>query len=268
MRAANVFTAIAATLLLGQIGSGTASAQRQTDLSVNTASADAVVPRAAGDWSQPTRVTIHAEHGSQSADTVYEIADNQDMRITVDATKNGEERTSQIMLINGARRWMATKNASLRPGYEIDALDGPLLELKLAMELLHQASPNGPFAVTQKTTFKRSESRRAITVSATSNSSGIEAPWSLDAGIDPIAPDKVSFDLAIKHSATIHLTGTWEKQASPVAFADDTPLDGWQILSIAPLKTASGRGASTNYSARRSKIRVDTLDELRNLPAD
>ncbi len=267
MRVANLPVLLAAGLCVAQMGPARVSAQTQSGLAVNAASADAVRSRAASDWSQPTRVTIHAEHGSQSADTIYEIADNQDMRITIDATKNGQERTSQIMLINGARRWMVTKNASLRPGYEIDTLDGPLLELKLAMELLHQANPNGPLAVTQKTTVRRSESRRAIAVSATSNSSGIEAPWSLDASIDPIAPDNVSFDLAIKHSATIHLTGTWEKQSSPVAFADDTPLDGWQVLSIAPLKTA-GAHSATNYSARRMKIHVDTLGELRNLSAD
>jgi hypothetical protein len=266
MRLASVPFLFAASLVLAQARPASLFAQTGADLAVHAASPDSVASRAESDWYQPTRVTIHAANGNRSADTLYEIADNQDMRITIDATKNGEEHTSQIMLINGARRWMLTKNASLRPGYEIDTLDGPLLELKLAMELLHQASPNGPLGVTQKTIVKRSESRHAIAVSATSASSGIEAPWSLEASIDPTTPEQVSFDLAIKHSATIHLTGTWEKQASPVAFGDDISLDGWQILSIGSQKSSAGHGV--DYAARRSKVRVATLGELRQLSAE
>jgi hypothetical protein len=57
------------------------------------------------------------------------------------------------MLINGQRQWMLVKNVPIERGYEIDALDMPVLNLKLVLELLRAAAPGGPGQLKEKTTF-------------------------------------------------------------------------------------------------------------------
>jgi hypothetical protein len=64
-----------------------------------------------------------------------------------------------MMVINGQSQWMLAKNVPLEKGYEIDALDGVVLNLKLVLELLRAAAPGGPTGIKQKTTLDTKEDR-------------------------------------------------------------------------------------------------------------
>jgi hypothetical protein len=219
-------------------------------------------------WYSPTRVTLRAQDHSDTSTIIYEIAPNQDLRITMDATERGKRQTGQIMVINGQRQWMLAKNLPLEKGYEIDALDVPVLSLKLVLELLRAAAPGGPSQIKEKTTFNVKEGIRSIEVSTVSANGGLEAPWTLQATIEPTAPDQSSFELTAKHKETVHLTGTWQKEATPPAFGDDMPLDGWQILSIGPIKTTDGNSTILDYGAQVSRQQAKTLGELRRMTKD
>jgi hypothetical protein len=221
-----------------------------------------------GAWYSPTRVTLRALQQTNEAAMVYEISSNQDLRITMDMTRNGKHQTGEVMLINGQSQWLLAKNVPLEKGYEIDALDVPVLNLKLVLELLRAAAPGGPSQVKEKTTFNVQEEKHSIAVSTASANSGLEAPWSLQATIEPIGADHSSFELTTKHEETMHLSGTWQKDAAPVLFSDELSLDGWQIFSIGPLKSTDRDGTILDYGARASKKHAKTLGELRKMTAD
>lgn len=217
------------------------------------------------EWNSPTRASIHAKDQGAAVTFLYELGANDDLRITMDTVEKGKKQIGQLMVINGRCPWMLAKNVPLEKGYEIDALDGAVLNLKLVFQLLRAAAPGGPDTVKEKATFDVKEDTRSIEVSTASASGGLEAPWTLHAVIEPIAPGQWSFDLFAKHDENIHMNGTWEREATPLTFGDDMPLDGWQILQIGPYKTTDGNGTVLDYGAQVSTKRARTLGELRKM---
>src|SRR5437763_6397620 len=174
------------------------------------------------EWYKATRVSLRAQEQGSVSTTTYEISGSQELKITMDAKgKQGQQETGEIMLINGQSKWMLAKNVPFEKGYEIDALDGPVLELKLVLELLRAAAPGGPNEIRKRTTFNVDDKPRPISVNTASASGGIEAPWTLQATIEPITTDQWSFELTVKHDETVHMNGTWQKEAAPPVFGDD-----------------------------------------------
>ena len=150
-------------------------------------------------------------------------------------------------------------------GHEIDALDGGVLGLKLALELLGAATPGGPSAIKQKSIFDVKEGRRSIAVNTASASGGLEAPWTLHAIIEPISADQWAFALVAKHGETMHVSGTWQKDAAPPVFADDLSLAGWQVLSIGPIKRTDENSTILDCGAQVSKNHPKTPGVLRRM---
>jgi hypothetical protein len=220
-------------------------------------------------WYSPTRVSLTADaEGAGAGTMVYEIGSNQDLKISTDFEENGKRQTSDVMLINGLGQWMLVKNVPLEKGYEIDVLDVPVLNLKLVLELLRAAAPEGPAQIKERATFHVQEERRSIAVNTASASGGLEAPWSLQATIEPTAPDACSFELTAKHTETMHLRGIWQRTSKAPHFEDDMALEGWHILKIGPIKTTDESGTILDYGAQISKKHPKTLGELRRTPTD
>jgi hypothetical protein len=215
------------------------------------------------EWYKATRVSVRQEAQDEAISTLYEISGNHDLKITIDSTKKGKRETGQMMLINGQRQWLLVKNLPLEKGYEIDALDSVVLDLKLVLELLRAAAPGGPNEIKQKTAVDLHESHRSISLSTASASGGIEAPWALRGTIEPNAADQTSFDLTLASDEKVHFGGTWRRDATPPSFTDDMPLDGWQILSPGPMTMSDGNRTVYDYGAQVSKNHPKTLGELR-----
>jgi hypothetical protein len=239
--------------------------------------------KADSEWYGPTRASIRAQDQGAAVTIVFvrpsastttarwyhssEWDGNQDLKITMDTVEKGKKQIAEMMVINGQSQWMLVKNIPLEKGYEIDALDGVVLNLKLALELLRAAAPGGPTGIKQKTTFDVKEDRRSIAVNTASASGGLEAPWTLHAIIEPSSADQWSFELLAKHERTIHINGTWQKQAALPSLDDDLSLDGWQILGIGPIKTTDGNSTILDYGAQISEKHPKTLGELRKTAA-
>jgi hypothetical protein len=234
----------------------------------NRASHDNAPPvKADSEWYSPTRASLRTQDQGDAVTILYEISGNQDLKITMDTVENGKNQTAEMMVIHGQNQWMLAKNLPLEKGYEIDALDEVVLNLKLALELLRAAAPGGPTGIKQKETFDVKEERRSIAVNTPSANGGLEAPWSLHASIEPVSAGEWSFELFAKHDEPIHINGTWQKDANPLILADDIPLDGWQILSIGPIKTTDGNSTILDYGAQSSQKHPKTLGELRKMSA-
>lgn len=217
------------------------------------------------EWHSPTTASIHARDRDGEVTILYEISANQDLRITMNGVDKGKKQDAEIMVINGRSQWMLTKNVPLEKGYEIDPLDGAVLNLKLVLELLRAAAPDGPTAVKEKTTVTVKEDTQSIEVNTGSASGGLEAPWTLHATIEPTAPGRWSFDLSAKHDRAIHTTGTWQKEDTAPTFADEMSLNGWKIFRIGPIKTTDGNSTILDYGAQVSNASAKTLGELRKM---
>ena len=227
---------------------------------------NAASTKADSEWYSPTRASIRAQDQGAAATILYEISGNQDLKITMETVEKGKKQIAEMMVINGQSQWMLAKNVPFEKGYEIDSLDGVVLNLKLALELLRAAAPGGPKGIKQKTTFDIKEDSRSIAVNTASASGGLGAPWTLHAIIEPASADEWSFELLAKHGET-HINGTWQKEATPLTFGDDLSLEGWQILSIRPIKTTDGNSTILDYGAQTSQKHPKTLGELRKMSA-
>lgn len=101
--------------------------------------------QANSEWYNANQVSLTVQAEGITSTATYEITSDQDLKITTNTKgKNGQQGTSEIMFVNGQSHWMQAKNVPLERGYEIDALDGPVLTLKLVTELLRAAAPAAP----------------------------------------------------------------------------------------------------------------------------
>jgi hypothetical protein len=219
------------------------------------------------EWYNPTHASLTFQVEGATESWTYEISGGQDLRITANAQgKDGQHETSEIMFISGKCQWMLARNAQLAKGYEIDALDSAVLTLKLVTELLQAAVPSGPRQITKSTTLNFHEDTRPIHINTASASGGLEAPWTLQGTIQPVAADEWSFDLTATHNQPpLHVTGTWQKAAVAPVFADDMSLAGWQIFSVGPIKRVAQNSTILDYGAQPSRQQPKTLGELRKL---
>jgi hypothetical protein len=218
------------------------------------------------EWYNPTHVSLTVQAEDTTNTVAYEISSDQELKITTNAKgKHGQQETSEIMLVNGRCQWMLAKNAPLERGYEIDALDAPVLTLKLVTELLRAAVPGGPGGITKSTAVNVREKTKPIEVNTASASGGIEAPWTLQGTIEPTATGQWSFDLTVTHDQPMHITGTWQKETAAPVFGDDMSLAGWQVLSIGPSKRVEENATIYDYGAQPSRQQPKTLGELRKL---
>ena len=224
--------------------------------------------QANSEWYTANQVSLTVKAEGITDTSTYEITNDQDLKITTNTKgKRGQQESSEIMFVNGQSQWMLAKNVPLEKGYEIDALDGPVLTLKLVTELLRAAVPDGPNTITKSTAINIRERTKAIEVNTASASGGIEAPWTLQGTIEPAAAGQLSFDLTVNHDQPMHITGTWQKQAAAPVFADDMSLTGWQILSVGPTREVQGNATTLDYGAQVSHVQPKTLGELRKLAA-
>ena len=214
-------------------------------------------------WYEATRVTLRESAEGATSVSVYEL-DGDDLKITIDAKgKDRKTESGQVLLITGRAQWMLTKGVKTEKGYEIDEIDGPMLELKMAVEFLRLAAPAGPESVKSKVEVKIDEPTKPIEINTISAEGGLEAPWTLRGTIEPVATGGFSFDLTAKHDEPLHITGTWQQDTPPTAFPDNMSLDGWRIFEIGPIKRTEGSSTILDYGAQPSRVAAKTLGELR-----
>jgi hypothetical protein len=218
------------------------------------------------EWYQATKITLVMEREGAKVEKVFEFTDRKDMRITIDESDSaGHHDVTQILLINGPRKWMLYKGAALEAGKEFEAADTPILEMKTALELLRSVLPEGPLKITTKTPIKVSEKTRKIEVSTPHSAGAVDPPWSLRGTVEPIGESEWAFDLVLTTNEGIPFKGTWQKSAKPLSFADDLPLKGWQIFVVGTMMRSDGDRSAFDYGAQPIDDHPATLGTLRNL---
>lgn len=209
-------------------------------------------------WSGFTRIVLK-ESSVGSADVVewkvsFDHGTN-DILIYTDAHGQNTSINGSIAMVGG--RIMLSKGLELEPGYEIDALDAPILNIKLLMILLGRAFPTGPAEVAGQTKVDISDNT-GIKYTTPSASGYIPAPWTVQGNAHKLAQDQVIFDLTLtfpvkkKDNNSEHysllLSGELSMLPNPV-FLDNDTLDGWKLYGVGPRRIEQAGSTILDYGA-------------------
>jgi hypothetical protein len=198
-------------------------------------------------------------------------AESKDMRIEAKTSGDAIKKSGSIVLVAG--RVMAVKGDVAETGYEIDALDGAVLQEKLVLILLGAALPNGPKSVHGNQSVDYSEAMTGIQFATPSAEGFIAPPWRVTGSVQLIATDEFEYRLALtsgtKAKATEQSTffaATYFGRLSKNAHAkldDSMGLEGWRVLGLGIQTKKTGGGESFDYSAAPTGEVYRTVADIR-----
>lgn len=224
-------------------------------------------------WAVFTRVTLkQSVAGSAEAVEWTGSFDHRSLDVSIDIATQGskEPSTGTVALVGG--QVMMTRGLKLQPGYEIDALDAPVLSMRLVMILLKRVFPKGPDEVLGSADIDRAGSI-GIRYATPSASGYIPAPWHVKGTVTKLADGTLPFDLALSfaverqdkqmRSFTIHMKGELAVLGRPV-FRDSDPLDGWTTYGLGPQQFKQGSSTILDYGAKpQEATRYRTIGDVR-----
>ena len=157
-----------------------------------TAASAADVPAT---WSGFSAVTLTFAEGRSLGTTWTGVFDDAKRDFLLDVQlREPEPMRGKVGLVGG--RVMIVRGLELAPGAEIDAIDGPVLSMRLALTVLARLFPNGPHTVLGLQRVTR-EDDVGIEFSTPTASGSIGAPWHVSGSVENYNTDVVNFDLAL-----------------------------------------------------------------------
>jgi hypothetical protein len=209
----------------------------------------------ADDWFQMTRIEVRSSARGVSSSMSIVIASNGDFLLR---TESGE-----MMVVGG--RILLAKNVEMSAGAEIDALDAPVLDMRLAITLLEKGVPSGPASVRAQQPVSVSESAEPLEVSTSSASAQFPAPWSLHGMVTRVDATHLSFKLKFDFAQATQpliISGTWER-GTPLTFPDSLSTSDWRAFKLGPYEQKDAHGTMLDYGAQELPKRLPTLGDAR-----
>ena len=211
------------------------------------------------------RVALRSEEHSGTTTMTMHSADDFSIDIEDAPATHG-----RIIVLAG--RAMLMKDAQHETGYEIDALDAPVLMHQLVITLLDQAFPKGPSSVSGTIPISVVQKTRAIRIATQSADGAIQAPWTLT-GTAQRAESRISYDLQLAFTADssetkIGFTGFWEKAPLATPLDDRMSLAGWTVHWLTPMTSTSEQGTILDYGAKPAAQQWADVGALRKYIAD
>jgi len=222
-------------------------------------------------WAAFTQITLE-QSTLVSKETIKWVGsfDHKSLDISIDLATQGvkEPMAGTVGLVGG--QVMLTKNLELNPGSEIDALDAPVLSMRLLFALLQRVFPKGPESIVGETEVDHTD-RVGIKIATASAGGYIPAPWRVKGKVNKLAEGKILFDLVLsfplrqqdkEQSSIINMKGALDMLDRPV-FRDTDSLDGWTIYGIGPRRTKQGNSTILDYGATHEEARYRNIGEIR-----
>ena len=171
----------------------------------------------------------------------------------------------RIVVVDG--RALLMRDVQHEAGYEIDALDGPVLMAQLVVTLLDQAFPAGPSSVLTSHPVQVKQKTRAIRIATQSASARFDAPWVLTGTVRRRA-QRVEYDLRFSARTSegpysFKARGLWQKEPNPASLDESMPLDGWTVHWLGPMTTTSADGTTLDYAAQPASSHWRDVADLR-----
>lgn len=218
------------------------------------------------------KVTAGGEGGYSTFQGSFD-KETSDIQIDVENSETGSIKKGKILMIGG--RIMATQGPVTEPGYEIDALDAPILELQLLTKLLSRAIPEGPASITSSRHVDYSDTKTGVQIATPSAGGVIEAPWRVVGELKRVQTDVIEYDLTLtfpsrenKASSTMSFSGRLFNSTS-TKINDQMSLSNWNLFGVGPQSQKQGNATIIDYSAAPEKSTYSTVaDVRRKLAAD
>jgi len=195
-----------------------------------------------------------------------------DILIDVDEKYGDQAMKGSIALVGGYV--MLTKGLQLERGYEIDALDGPILGLKLVTILLGREFPAGPSSIVKTKKISRND-QVGIKYASPSASGYIPAPWKLTGSVTRQVDGAVTYDLLLSFPAEpprgsahpktqrMRMTGELAMLKGAVLPAAMSLAD-WTSYGVGPQEEQQGKATILDYGAKkRPDVRFNTVADVR-----
>jgi len=213
-------------------------------------------------------VTVPGKPGYQSWRGKFD-KESSDIQIDVETTDGQKPTSGTILLIGG--RVMALQGPIAEPGYEIDALDAPVLYLKLVLRLLGEALPRGPVEVRGERKIEFNNDKTGIQFATPSAQGYISAPWHVKGEVKTLASDGIQYELTLTAAGptsednghyVVHITGRLSKTAT-ARIEDGTQLDGWNVLGLGVQTRKEANGTVMDYGAAPVGVPYKLVADIR-----
>jgi hypothetical protein len=197
--------------------------------------------------------------------------DSHDIQIDVEIWDGKKITKGKIFMVGG--RVMVTQGPVTEPGYEIDALDAPILEQELVFRLLGAALPNGPEKIQGIHKIDYKSEKTGIQFATPSAEGFVPAPWHVTGNINVVAPNVVEYQLRLTAAGTGGPAGrageydaSFVGRLSKVASAkidDSMPLGGWNLFGVGVQTRKEGNGTVIDYGAAPAPVAHKTVADIR-----
>lgn len=193
--------------------------------------------------------------------------DPADVSIELD-TPAAKGRSKGTLLLVGGQA-LAFKGFEPEKGFEIDPLDAAIVNLRLAVNLLTKAAPDGPVAVKAALPVKLADAKLPLIASTRSMNLQFPAPWSVTGQLKRADASTIAFDLVIEAAGAKPgeklrwtLKGTAGGASRAPTLPDSLPLAGFSAHRFAPRTQKPGHSSLT-FGTQKIAGPYATVKDLR-----
>lgn len=228
-------------------------------------------------WSAYTSIDLEARYAPDPAIAHWHLEfdpNNNDTRVDSEIVSGSTRERGTIGVIGG--RIMVSKGLDLNPGYEIDALDGPVLTMRLLLAVLNRTIAGGPDKLAGEKAIDHRESKVGIRFATPSAEGHIKAPWQAHGIARKLPGGAISYEIELQGGSQdplgragpamdIRFKGILDHRKAPV-FDDAMSLHDWKVYGVGPQSSTRGDAQILDYGARpRSDAGVRTVADARAL---
>jgi len=196
-----------------------------------------------------------------------------DIQIDVEETLSRHAVRGRILLIGG--HVMALQGPIAEPGYEIDALDGPMLELQLVEKVLSRVLPGGPTSVHATAEIDFTDKETGIQIATPSAGGVIQAPWRATGRVSRLASGGVQYQLALTSRKSEQDAATRTQVLSGKLFEATRPriddrlrLSAWTLFRVGPQSKEVNGSRIIDYGAAPTAAYKTVADVRKEIEAE
>jgi len=199
-----------------------------------------------------------------------------DIQVNVETSEAGKVVKGKLLMISG--RVMAVQGPIVEPGYEIDAMDGAVLELQLVIKLLGRVLPNGPSAVRSAQIIDYTDVKTGIKIATPSAEGMIQPPWHVVGEVKPAEAGAIKYQLTLtsrtgdrKAEANTEniVTLAGALSSSKNARIDDAlSLESWKLFGVGVQSQKRQTSTYYDYSAAPATTNYKTVSDVRKRLAE
>jgi hypothetical protein len=190
-----------------------------------------------------------------------------DVQIEVDEVVGGKRQKGTMIVIGG--RVMASRGLDLPTGYEIDALDAPVLSLRIVTAALGRVFPAGPDSLKGTRKINHRETQVPLQAGSMSAGASIPPPWTLKGRVGQQPKGVVEFDLELAPATStpdtpvMHYSGTLAKSSAAPTIDDSMSLGGWKVYTLGSRSMKQGGSTILDYGATKDGRSHQTIADIR-----